>query len=64
MGEEYVDRGESSGSVIREGGEFRMENMDLVEEFGEDLKVPSRYGLELSARILRLLLVARMITPF
>ena len=37
VGKEYVDRGESPGSVIRDGGEFRMEDMNLVEEFGEDL---------------------------
>ena len=61
-GEEHVDRGETPGSVICEGGEFRMEDKDLVEELGEDLKVPSRYQLELSARMLRLALVARMIT--
>ena len=61
MGEEYVDRGETPGSVICEGGEFCMEDEDLVKELGEDLKVPSRYQLELSARMLRLSLVTRMI---
>ena len=62
MGEEYVDRGDTPGSVICEGGEFRIEDKNLVEELGEDLKVPSRYQLELSARVLRLSLFARMIT--
>ena len=62
MGEEYVDREETPGLVICEGGDFRMEDKDLVEDLGEDLKVPSRYHLELSTRMLRLSLVARIIT--
>ena len=39
-----------------------MKDDDLVEELGDDLKVPSRYQLVLSARMLRLSAVARMMT--
>ena len=35
--EEYVDRGETPGPVICEGGEFRMEDKDMVEEFERGL---------------------------
>ena len=45
VGEEYVDRGETQGSVICEGGEVCMEDKDLVEELGRgpegSVRVPS-----------------------
>ena len=45
VGEDYLDRGETPGSVICEGGELRMEDKDLVEELGRGLegsvKVPA-----------------------